>query len=167
MTSFDNLPIDEIPIRGLVKRFVAKWRHQSRYRPAKHDSLLHLGSVRGHRLVRDRSWPDKEGAGMMSSMHKNTVAFAVLLASAGTVAAALKTSGPANPLPAAVQSAPAAAAVQTQRAVPPAPAIGSRVSTGLARWNSLRQSDRLPFTSSASFLTSYRGWPGRSEEHTV
>src|SRR3546814_19889172 len=53
-------------------------------------------------------WPDKEGAGMMSSMHKNTVAFAVLLASAGTVAAALKTSGPANPLPAAVQSAPAA-----------------------------------------------------------
>src|SRR3546814_5118286 len=99
MTSFDNLPIDEIPIRGLVKRFVAKWRRQSRYRPAKHDSLLHLGSVRGHRLVRDRSWPDKEGAGMMSSMHKNTVAFAVLLASAGTVAAALKTSGPANPLP--------------------------------------------------------------------
>src|SRR3546814_1152483 len=53
-------------------------------------------------------------------------------------------------------------AVQTQRAVPPAPATGSRVSTGLARWNSLRQSDRLPFTSYASFLTSYRGWPGET-----
>jgi soluble lytic murein transglycosylase len=98
----------------------------------------------------------------MSSMHKNTVAFAVLLASAGTVAAALKTSPPPTPLPAAVQSASAAAAAQTQAAVPPAPAIGSRVSTGLARWNSLRQSDNLPFASYASFLTSYRGWPGET-----
>src|SRR3546814_9367837 len=81
MTSFDNLPIDEIPIRGLVKRFVAKWRHQSRYRPAKPDSFLHLGSVRGHRLVRTRSWPDKEGAGMMSILHKKTVDFHGLIAS--------------------------------------------------------------------------------------
>jgi soluble lytic murein transglycosylase len=97
----------------------------------------------------------------MSSMHKNTVAFAVLLASAGTVAAALKTSPPADSLPASVQSA-SAAAVQTQAAIPPAPAIGSRVSTGLARWNSLRQSDGLPFQSYASFLTSYRGWPGET-----
>ena len=100
----------------------------------------------------------------MSSMHKNTAAFAVLLASAGTVAAALQTSGPVTPLAAAaVQSAPAtAAAAQAQAAVPPPPAIGSRVSTGLARWNSLRQSDNLPFSSYASFLTSYRGWPGET-----
>lgn len=32
----------------------------------------------------------------------------------------------------------------------------------VARWNSLRQSDNLPFSSYASFLTSHRGWPGET-----
>ena len=37
-------------------------------------------------------------------------------------------------------------------------AIGSDI----ARWNSLRQSDALPFSSYSSFLTSHRGWPGEA-----
>ena len=30
MTPFANLPLDKIAKSGLVERFVAKWRHQSR-----------------------------------------------------------------------------------------------------------------------------------------
>ena len=37
-------------------------------------------------------------------------------------------------------------------------AIGSDI----ARWNSLRQSDALPFASYASFLASHHGWPGEA-----
>ena len=100
---------------------------------------------------------------MMSSMHKKAVTLAVLLTSAGTVAAALKVNEPVTPLPAAVQTASmAAAAVQSQASAPPAPAVGSRISSSLARWNSLRQSDSLPFSSYASFLTTHRGWPGET-----
>ena len=40
----------------------------------------------------------------------------------------------------------------------PAPAIA----VDIARWNSLRQSDSLPFTSYASFLIGHRGWPGEA-----
>src|SRR3546814_15879887 len=72
MTSFDNLPFDEIPIRGLVKRFVAKWRYQSRYRPSKHARILHLGNGHGDRLVCDGPWPGHRGAGKTSKLHKNT-----------------------------------------------------------------------------------------------
>jgi soluble lytic murein transglycosylase len=36
------------------------------------------------------------------------------------------------------------------------------LSSAIARWNSLRQSDGLPFSSYASFLLSYRGWPGEA-----
>ncbi|HEY0112928.1 MAG TPA: lytic transglycosylase domain-containing protein [Allosphingosinicella sp.] len=33
----------------------------------------------------------------------------------------------------------------------------------IARWNSLRQTDSLPFSSYASFLVNHRGWPGETE----
>ena len=36
------------------------------------------------------------------------------------------------------------------------------IATSIARWNSLRQSDNLPFTAYASFLLSHRGWPGET-----
>jgi soluble lytic murein transglycosylase len=38
----------------------------------------------------------------------------------------------------------------------------SRVGSAVSQWNALRQSDRLPFSSYASFLTRYRGWPGET-----
>ncbi|MGE5722364.1 MAG: lytic transglycosylase domain-containing protein [Sphingomonadales bacterium] len=38
----------------------------------------------------------------------------------------------------------------------------TRASLGVAQWNVLRQSDRLPFASYSSFLTQYRGWPGEA-----
>ena len=38
----------------------------------------------------------------------------------------------------------------------------SAIASEIARWNSLRQSDALPFASYASFLTTHRGWPGEA-----
>lgn len=66
--------------------------------------------------------------------------------------------GPAKPARPAV--VPLVAAVQQPliQAMPVDPAIASAV----ARWNSLRQTDSLPFSSYSSFLLSYRGWPGES-----
>ncbi|MFC7497845.1 lytic transglycosylase domain-containing protein [Enterovirga sp. GCM10030262] len=98
----------------------------------------------------------------MSSMHKKAATFAVLLASAGTVGAALAPNVGLKLGTAAVQSAPAPVQRQAVTPAPAPPAIGSRISTALARWNSLRQSDNLPFSAYASFLTSHRGWPGET-----
>ena len=98
----------------------------------------------------------------MSSMHKKAATFAVLLASAGTVGAALAPNVGLKLGTAAVQSAPAPVQRQAVSPAPAPPAIGSRISTALARWNSLRQSDNLPFSAYASFLTSHRGWPGET-----
>jgi soluble lytic murein transglycosylase len=36
------------------------------------------------------------------------------------------------------------------------------IASEVARWNSLRQTDALPFASYASFLASHRGWPGEN-----
>jgi len=38
----------------------------------------------------------------------------------------------------------------------------SPIAGDVARWNSLRQSDNLPFSSYASFLLGHRGWPGET-----
>jgi soluble lytic murein transglycosylase len=40
--------------------------------------------------------------------------------------------------------------------------VSSRINPAIERWSSLRQSDGHPFSSYASFLTTYRGWPGES-----
>jgi soluble lytic murein transglycosylase len=45
---------------------------------------------------------------------------------------------------------------------PPAAAISSPVAGAVAQWNALRQSDNNAFSSYASFLTRYRGWPGEA-----
>jgi soluble lytic murein transglycosylase len=55
-------------------------------------------------------------------------------------------------LPGPVASPPAASAY----AMPP------ELSSAVAQWNSLRQTDSLPFSSYAAFLLTHRGWPGEA-----
>jgi soluble lytic murein transglycosylase len=43
-----------------------------------------------------------------------------------------------------------------------APAMSSPIAADIDRWNALRQSDNLPFSSYSSFLLSHRGWPGEA-----
>jgi soluble lytic murein transglycosylase len=57
--------------------------------------------------------------------------------------------------------------VQSENVPYPAPQVsGSTQSSAIAadidRWNALRQSDSLPFSSYSSFLLSHRGWPGEA-----
>lgn len=90
----------------------------------------------------------------------------ILLAcvSAGALAAssvgpvALRSAAPSSPSALPVATVATAAAAQASRAA----AQSSPVAGAIARWNSLRQSDSLPFSAYASFLTSYRGWPGEN-----
>ena len=100
----------------------------------------------------------------MSSMHKNALTLALLAGSAVAVGATLapRATLPIKPLAKPIQTAQATqpAVVPTYQPAPVAPA--AHVSSALARWKSLRQSDSLPFSSYASFLKSYRGWPGES-----
>jgi len=44
----------------------------------------------------------------------------------------------------------------------PMPAAPSGIASDIDRWNALRQTDSLPFSSYASFLLSHRGWPGEA-----
>jgi soluble lytic murein transglycosylase len=86
----------------------------------------------------------------------------LLLLGVSVAAVAGSTVGPirvASPPPAVPRAAPlpvAAAAVQA------APAPSGAIATSIARWNSLRQSDNLPFSAYASFLANHRGWPGET-----
>jgi soluble lytic murein transglycosylase len=99
-------------------------------------------------------------------MQKKALALSLLGVSAVSVAAVATGVRPmhvARILPAAVQST--VAPVAQQPAPPPAPAyspVPSSVAADLERWNSLRQTDSLPFSSYASFLMSHRGWPGET-----
>lgn len=53
---------------------------------------------------------------------------------------------------------PVAAAVQSGSPAAPTPAVAAEI----ARWNSLRQTDSLPFSAYASFLLGHRDWPGET-----
>ncbi|MFN3945512.1 MAG: lytic transglycosylase domain-containing protein [Allosphingosinicella sp.] len=68
-----------------------------------------------------------------------------------------------KPAPAVQQASfvPLVAAVQAPTALPDY-RRSDNIAADIARWNSLRQSDSLPFSAYASFLTSHRGWPGES-----
>jgi len=100
---------------------------------------------------------------MMSSMHRKALTAALLTASAATIGATLAPGAAVT----GVQTTPAAAGGYTPaprpytppQAYAPAPAP-SRIAGAVARWRALRQADNLPFSSYASFLTSYGGWPG-------
>ena len=72
---------------------------------------------------------------------------------------------PRRPLPVAAAPLPKAATTPLAPVVAQSASAqfpSSRVALALAQWNVLRQSDRLPFSSYASFLTRYRGWPGEN-----
>jgi soluble lytic murein transglycosylase len=98
----------------------------------------------------------------MSSMHKNALTLALLAGSAVAIGA---TVAPQATLPvkkASMQVAPAPQPAILPSVQPAPVAPSTQVSSALARWKMLRQSDNLPFSSYASFLTSYRGWPGET-----
>lgn len=94
-------------------------------------------------------------------MHKR--AGLLLLFAASMTAVAASSEGPLKirlgqpPVPKA-PVLPAAAAVQSSVQAP----VSGAISSSIARWNSLRQTDSLPFSSYASFLMSHRGWPGET-----
>jgi soluble lytic murein transglycosylase len=117
-------------------------------------------------MQRGRSAPDKEGSAILSSMQKKALLMSLLGASAaaiGAVASGVPAIKPAPVLPAAVQSV--ATQPTFQPALPPAPVrpvVPSAIENAIARWNALRQSDNNSFSSYASFLISYRGWPGEA-----
>jgi soluble lytic murein transglycosylase len=98
----------------------------------------------------------------MSSMHKNALTLALLAGSAVAIGATLAPQAtlPVRPAAQVVQPAPQPIIMPSVQPAPFQPS--TRVSSALARWKSLRQSDNLPFSSYASFLTSYRGWPGET-----
>lgn len=118
------------------------------------------------------SGSDKEGVASLSSMHKKAITLVLLAASVAAVATTTSTPltvtrlSPTEVHSAAVQTAAVqATAVQPMQAPvrmqPPVQAYtGAAIGPALSRWRSLRQSDGHPFASYASFLTSYRGWPG-------
>ncbi len=89
-----------------------------------------------------RSGPDKEGRIILSSMHRKAGLFLLLGMSAVAVTA---------------QSSYR----ETDNA-PSAPAPSGQIAGAVAQWNTLRQSDNNSFSSYASFLTRYRGWPGEA-----
>jgi hypothetical protein len=107
---------------------------------------------------------------MMSSMQRKALTFALLLASAAAVGAQLAPDTRvynAQPAPQAgppqtVPYSPPPAHVIGPRSYETAPMAQPRIASVVDRWRSLRQTDSLPFTSYASFLLSYRGWPGEN-----
>ncbi|HEX8527997.1 lytic transglycosylase domain-containing protein [Allosphingosinicella sp.] len=95
-------------------------------------------------------------------MQKRVLAIALLGATGAAVAAGTLGTIPLPKLAVKLPSlalGPVAGTVQqpfVPRPAVPLPAIAGDI----ARWHSLRQSDNLPFSSYASFLTAHRGWPG-------
>ncbi len=66
-----------------------------------------------------------------------------------------------NPALKLVPKSGPAPSITASAAVQSAPTFASsRISQALIQWNSLRQTDSLPFSSYAAFLTRFRGWPG-------
>ncbi|HYW14744.1 MAG TPA: lytic transglycosylase domain-containing protein [Allosphingosinicella sp.] len=83
--------------------------------------------------------------------------------SVAAVATGVKRAQVDNILPAAMQSVAAPVPLRPEpRPQPAYSPMSSSVASDLARWNSLRQTDSLPFSSYASFLMSHRGWPGET-----
>ena len=101
-------------------------------------------------------------------MHRNAIAIGLLGVSAGSLAAVATRVTPielVRVLPVAVQAAQSAAQFAPPPAAPPrAPvySVSPSLSSALASWNSLRQSDSYPFSSYANFLIAHRGWPGEA-----
>ncbi|HEX8400716.1 MAG TPA: transglycosylase SLT domain-containing protein [Allosphingosinicella sp.] len=101
---------------------------------------------------------------MMSSMHQKALTLALLGASAVAVGATLAPDTQVRN-DAQLGAPPPALAPVARPATSYAPApvtAPPEISSALARWHSLRQSDNLPFSSYASFLIRYRDWPAET-----
>ncbi|HET9638801.1 MAG TPA: lytic transglycosylase domain-containing protein [Allosphingosinicella sp.] len=100
-------------------------------------------------------------------MQKKALVLSLLGVSAMSVAAVAAGVRPAHVakiLPAAVQSAvqlPPPPRYEPRPAPAYSPVLPA-IAADIARWNSLRQTDSLPFSAYASFLMSHRGWPGET-----
>jgi soluble lytic murein transglycosylase len=103
---------------------------------------------------------------MMSSMQKKALTLFALAASAAAVGAQLapdtRMHVRTEPVQPSRQIYPQYQQQQQQPAYAPAPPASFGINSSIERWRSLRQSDNLPFSSYASFLTSHRGWPGEN-----
>jgi soluble lytic murein transglycosylase len=93
-------------------------------------------------------------------------ALLVLLASV-SVASVAAASDPlhrniARVLPVAMQGAFQPAPLPVPTPPPPSYSVSPSLLAALAQWNSLRQTDNLPFSAYASFLVAHRGWPGEA-----
>lgn len=95
----------------------------------------------------------------MSSMHRKVLVLAMSAASVAAVASTMTPHAMTMIAPLAFQST---AAVPTPPPAPTAYTLSQTIGQTLARWNSLRQTDNLPFTSYASFLRAHPGWPGET-----
>ena len=93
-------------------------------------------------------------------MHKKSALFLLLGVSAAAIAGS--TVGQLQVKAPAAQQVTRSVAVTPVAAVAQAAPTANAVATSVARWNSLRQSDNLPFTAYASFLLGHRGWPGET-----
>jgi soluble lytic murein transglycosylase len=99
-------------------------------------------------------------------MQKNALMLSLLGLSAVSAAAVATKVKPVilPPLAPAAELQPAPAPVP--RVVAQAPSssysVSPAIASSLARWTSLRQSDSLPFSAYASFLSGHRGWPGEA-----
>jgi soluble lytic murein transglycosylase len=99
-------------------------------------------------------------------MQKKALMLSLLSLSAASVAAVATQVKPVilPPLapPASAGSAALPSAVAAIQAPSSSYSVSPAIASSLARWSSLRQSDSLPFSSYASFLSGHRGWPGES-----
>jgi soluble lytic murein transglycosylase len=102
-------------------------------------------------------------------MHKragfifNPKAALLLLFGVSVAAVAGGTMGQVESVAGKPAAQPAALApIAVQAGLQASPAYPSSIASDVARWNSLRQSDSLPFSSYASFLLRHRGWPGET-----
>ena len=97
-------------------------------------------------------------------MQKKVLALGLAGISVGSFAAVsvgVRPSHVAKLIPAAMQSA-ALPAQYPQSPPPPVYSMPPALSSAVAQWNSLRQTDSLPFSSYASFLLTHPGWPGEA-----
>ena len=92
-------------------------------------------------------------------MHRKVGLFLLLGASVAGVAATSVGTIELRPQPEPARPPAPTPAAAPQAAPNPA---HSAIASSVARWNSLRQSDSLPFASYAAFLTNHRSWPGET-----
>jgi soluble lytic murein transglycosylase len=100
-------------------------------------------------------------------MHKKALILVLLGASAASAAAlatSVRSANVAAVLPVVIQAPTYTPAPQAAPAFPPRATyyVAPAISSAIASWTSLRQTDSLPFSAYASFLTTYRGWPGEA-----